>query len=691
MNSVQTYLNSRENFNTIPYNKNDEEWKTKRKIETVTTKNLERQVKRQVVLDDGRVISEDAPEVTLDVTEDRQSHEESGDEDRKVANDWRPSGGDYGNGSVSARGENVLGEKFQRNIRTHAINQNSVTTAAANNLGELKNEDVDKVIKYGRDVRHFARPFDGGKENSRALTVPARIIHKNKLSDRTVDTEDVREVNRMQNGRLVTDRYVTREVVKDDGRETPEEGSSTEDESYDADAHGYNTRKEERFVDYYKVPVGRPTSEGKYIRRGIHLSSQDKDSRRMDPWSKRSRSKALTYDDQSDSTTNWSERPPRPERSTSRNRSRMSNDEKRRNGSTDRTLDYQRRFHTIERSNGSPRRNSEKKKYYDGSSTLGRKEQYDSDRSYRSRSISRTSMGPAFGRNKDEDKARKSSTLRPDLDPARESRLKRAMSFTSTKSGGGGDKYDRQSREGSRFSDMSFMDSMKSLYSSITKGHSGKKKPSRVEHANKDWFDKSEYMNRPTRPTRPPRRNRGSSYLGSGGEGGSSTTYDRAPVNGRGPESSLYSDNSTGRRWNTFSGGKNNSSHAQHTSSSSTSPRKPQPRPRTQVPYGGSTANLSDSRIRNNAGERRGRSDVKLERRKTISSYDDMLENRDPPRFEEHRHRELSSSRFFGQDGDSDDRERAAPNMRKYLLSSVNLARRPSMTRDPESRRSGAY
>ena len=238
MNSVQTYLNSRENFNTIPYNKNDEEWKTKRKIETVTTKNLERQVKRQVVLDDGRVITEDAPEVTLDVTEDRQSHEESGDEDRHISGgaDWRYGNGN-GNGAVSKYDANVLGEKFQRNVRTHAVNQNSVTTAAANNLGELRNEDVDKVLKYGRDVRSLAKPYNG-HDNGNALTVPARIVHKNKLSDRTVDTEDVREVSRMQNGRPVTDRYVTREVVRDDGRETPEEGSSTEDESYDADAHG---------------------------------------------------------------------------------------------------------------------------------------------------------------------------------------------------------------------------------------------------------------------------------------------------------------------------------------------------------------------------------------------------------------------------------------------------------------------
>ena len=41
------------------------------------------------MLEDGRVIQEDVPEVTVDTTEDRQSHVESDIEDRDIANnDW---------------------------------------------------------------------------------------------------------------------------------------------------------------------------------------------------------------------------------------------------------------------------------------------------------------------------------------------------------------------------------------------------------------------------------------------------------------------------------------------------------------------------------------------------------------------------------------------------------------------------
>ncbi len=47
----------------------------------MTRRNLERRLERQVVLDDGRVIEEGAPEVTVDEVEDEQTHEDSGGEE----------------------------------------------------------------------------------------------------------------------------------------------------------------------------------------------------------------------------------------------------------------------------------------------------------------------------------------------------------------------------------------------------------------------------------------------------------------------------------------------------------------------------------------------------------------------------------------------------------------------------------
>ena len=59
----------------------------------VTRKNLERHLQRQVVLDDGRVIEEDEPEVTRDLVEDTQTHEDRGSEERNiVGSSWSPGG-----------------------------------------------------------------------------------------------------------------------------------------------------------------------------------------------------------------------------------------------------------------------------------------------------------------------------------------------------------------------------------------------------------------------------------------------------------------------------------------------------------------------------------------------------------------------------------------------------------------------
>ena len=72
------------------------------------------------------MIQEDVPEVTVDTTEDRQSHVESDVEDRDIAdNDWMP---------VSANGNddgNVVGDRKFRNTRTKDILHQSSTTAAA--------------------------------------------------------------------------------------------------------------------------------------------------------------------------------------------------------------------------------------------------------------------------------------------------------------------------------------------------------------------------------------------------------------------------------------------------------------------------------------------------------------------------------------------------------------------------------
>lgn len=157
-----------------------EDWLTKKRVETKTTKNVERKIQRQVVLEDGRVIVEDVPEVTVDTVEDTQTREDSGDEDRHS-----------GHFDVTDR-DGVVSERFERNTNTRNVDEKSLTTAAAQNLGDIRREDVDRVVRDGRDVRGFVRRPN--EDERFQVAIPARVVHQNQSRKKTVDREDIREV-----------------------------------------------------------------------------------------------------------------------------------------------------------------------------------------------------------------------------------------------------------------------------------------------------------------------------------------------------------------------------------------------------------------------------------------------------------------------------------------------------------------
>jgi hypothetical protein len=52
-----------------------EEWITKKKTELTTTRQIETRVKRQVTLEDGKVVGDSGPIVTTNTTEDTETEE----------------------------------------------------------------------------------------------------------------------------------------------------------------------------------------------------------------------------------------------------------------------------------------------------------------------------------------------------------------------------------------------------------------------------------------------------------------------------------------------------------------------------------------------------------------------------------------------------------------------------------------
>jgi len=391
-----------------------EDWGTKKRVETKTIKTIETRRQRQLVLEDGRIIEEDEPEVTVDTVYDDESHSDDGEEDRHIIGGF---GGSYdpsralqttsstvnGNTQVTPwkPGGNILGEDLKRNTYTTDVQKRSYSTTSATNVGDIKKSDINKIIKMGKNSKTLIRPYDD-TDSSGTINLAPKVTHKNSNRKRIVDREDIQEVHRMQDGVVKTDRYVNRECIEDQGEETPEEGDSTDTESHDGDKDSFSQRKEDKFVDYYRTPKGKSAKEGKLVRHGIHLSSHDKSNAKGGVLDDSTMRPAITYrsDDQSDSTATpprdiWSnnKKPPKPDRRQSASRKNDTYRRSMRYSSSERERESTRspnnedfpshystpttggtsgkKFHTIERSSQVGRSRQSAEHVFNGNSTIG--------------------------------------------------------------------------------------------------------------------------------------------------------------------------------------------------------------------------------------------------------------------------------------------------------------------------------
>ena len=126
----------------------EEEWVTTKKVDIVTTKSVERKIQRQIVLEDGRVVEEEVPTVTVDTTEDKQTFQTDQDEEREVE--------DGGEGSYPASrfdGSVLVGDKFTRVKKVNDVTESLVKTEALQNLGDIRSRVGWRLAL--RDIQHF--------------------------------------------------------------------------------------------------------------------------------------------------------------------------------------------------------------------------------------------------------------------------------------------------------------------------------------------------------------------------------------------------------------------------------------------------------------------------------------------------------------------------------------------------------
>ena len=113
----------------------NEKWLTKKKVEIVTTKNVEKTIKRQLVLEDGRVLDEDVPIVTLDTTENKEIFETDQDETRDNPDYYKRT-----------ETQNI-GDKVTTLRTTKDVKENVTKTEASQNMGSIANR-VSSVLEF---------------------------------------------------------------------------------------------------------------------------------------------------------------------------------------------------------------------------------------------------------------------------------------------------------------------------------------------------------------------------------------------------------------------------------------------------------------------------------------------------------------------------------------------------------------
>jgi len=222
---------------------NPEKWLTKKKVEIVTTKNIEKTIKRQLVLEDGRILDEDIPIVTLDTTENKEVFETDHDEERDNL--------DY-NKMVQMN----IGDKVTTLRTTKDVKENVTKTEASQNIGSIANRDLPRILK---DKNHLGSSLRSSSQSSRDLAVVPVVVQNSRSHTTVTDTEQINQRNVFKNGRMVTEKVRTEqhEEYESVASETSDDESDFEkieyEELYQDEPLEYKTKTEESFIEYFKM------------------------------------------------------------------------------------------------------------------------------------------------------------------------------------------------------------------------------------------------------------------------------------------------------------------------------------------------------------------------------------------------------------------------------------------------------
>nr|XP_045582351.1 serine/arginine repetitive matrix protein 1-like [Procambarus clarkii] len=140
-----------------------------------------------------------------------------------------------------------------------------------------KPAEVEEHVRGQGDLRALTEAREGGGWE---LARPQkRLVHQSARKWGTVDTQDLHETTRVQDGHVVTETERTTQHEDYENESLPDSGSSLSDGSVHEEArethHNIVHTKDEDLVEYYGVPRGGTLAQGVKLGEGMHVVSED--------------------------------------------------------------------------------------------------------------------------------------------------------------------------------------------------------------------------------------------------------------------------------------------------------------------------------------------------------------------------------------------------------------------------------
>ncbi|XP_059619322.1 uncharacterized protein LOC132263537 isoform X2 [Phlebotomus argentipes] len=264
-----------------------EEWIKKKKTELTTTRQIETRVKRQVILEDGKVVDDSGPIVSTNTTEDTEKQESQTTERRDKGEDEPGAleAVDAGKRTVSLLGhaapaDGVVREVKEKKIVSREEKEELLETEDVKHLGDFSDEVYVKAANSGVD--NIKDVLYSPESQQQLVPIGCRVVHQSAKSHKVVDTEDTDLQCRAQpDGTLVTEKKRTTEHEEIFDEDVPAE----EDDRLSTGSHEKVTTKEssQRVYKSRDEQAIEDIVDGKVVAREMKYVAENQDIERDGP------------------------------------------------------------------------------------------------------------------------------------------------------------------------------------------------------------------------------------------------------------------------------------------------------------------------------------------------------------------------------------------------------------------------